>query len=206
MDGVIVDSNHIHYENWNSVFVKQFGVELPKDDFGRQLGRSGKHFTEYFIKKYNLNASAEDLKPLILARFDELHADIKLKPSVIEVLKDLKKDHKIALATGAGKDWAISLMKKLGTIDYFDFIIGGDEIAEAKPNPEIFLKAAEGLGLRPQECIVVEDAELGIMAARSAGIKVISIPDNFTIEQDHSLADGHLTALKELRHFVEKLN
>jgi HAD superfamily hydrolase (TIGR01549 family) len=205
MDGVIIDSNHVHYENWNSVFKKEFSVEIPKEEFGRQLGRSGRHFTEHFISRYGLKSTVDDLKPMIFARFDELQKEIGLKPGCLDTLKMLKPYYKIALATGAGKDWALTLMKRLDVISYFDYIIGGDEVAEAKPHPDIFLKAAEGLKLRPEECIVVEDAELGILAAKKANIHVVSIPDEFTRQQDHSLADGHLKSIKDLPEYVKKM-
>ncbi|MFH2020380.1 MAG: HAD family phosphatase [archaeon] len=198
MDGVIIDSSKVHYENWNAVFDKKFGITLDKKEFGMQFGRSGLHFTEYFLKKYHIDMDPLKLKPEILENHDKLKHKIKLKIGVIDTLQRLSKRFKIALATGAGKDAALEIVNRFKIKKYFDYIIGGDEVHEAKPDPEIFLKCAQFLEISPKECVVVEDAQLGLMAAKKAGMLAISIPDEFTKHQDHSMADIHLKSFLKL--------
>jgi HAD superfamily hydrolase (TIGR01509 family) len=198
MDGVILDSNHIHYENWNGFFRRNFFITLDKKDFGMQLGKSAKHFGEYFIEKYNVAKTFEEVFPEIREGYSKLNSKIILKEGVVETLNRLKRKYKLALATGANKDFAVEMLTHLKVISYFSFIIGGDEVTAAKPEPEIFLKAAEGLHLAPDECVVVEDAVLGIMAAKKAGMKAISIPDEFTKYQYHKIADAKLRSIKDV--------
>ncbi|MBT3465415.1 HAD-IA family hydrolase [archaeon] len=200
MDGVIIDSNHIIFENWSVIFKKKFNKIIDKKEFAMHLGESAKHFLEFFVEKFELNVSNENLLLELKNNYRQnLEHKIILKKSVIKTLKMLKENnYKTALATGANKDTALRVIKKFEIEKYFDYIIGGDEVKRAKPNPEIFLKAAQGLKLKPNECIVIEDAKKGIIAANSANIKVISIPDDITKYQDHSIADFHLKSMNEL--------
>jgi putative hydrolase of the HAD superfamily len=198
MDGVVIDSNTFHYENWSNVFRKTLGVDISREDFAHQLGKSSKEFTEYFLDKYQARDRYEELIAQIRKFHDENHHKIILKDGFKPVLSNLKKKYRIALATGATKHMANLNLTRLGIIKYFDFIIAGDEVKRAKPDPEIFLKAASGLGLKPEECVVIEDAIQGITAAKSAGIKVISIPDPMTKHQDHHIADLRLDSIKDL--------
>ncbi|MEM2139187.1 MAG: HAD family phosphatase [Candidatus Woesearchaeota archaeon] len=201
MDGVIIDSNSFHYENWNSVFKEKFNIEIPKEEFASRLGESAIHFTEFFVKKYEIDKkykiTADKLLPEIIEKYKNI-SHLKLKEGIKEKLPELKKSYKIALATGANKDWALKVLEHFDIKNYFDFVIAGNEVKRAKPEPEIFIKAAQGLKLKANECVVIEDAELGIIAAKKAGCFVISIPDEMTKKQDHELADLQLDSIKKL--------
>ena len=175
MDGVIIDSSPIHYENWNSIFEEKFGITIPKEEFGMQFGMNGNHFTEYFLKKYNLNVDVKDIKPLIIERFNKLKSKINLKSGLMDVLKELHHKYKIALASGAPREFMNDSINRFNLRDYFDFIISGDDVKIAKPNPKIFLKVANALYCNPSECIVVEDSILGIKASKSAGMYTVAV-------------------------------
>jgi beta-phosphoglucomutase family hydrolase len=211
MDGVLIDSNSFHYNNWNSYFKRKFNLTLSKEEFASRLGASSRDFTEYFLKKYNIKTSYDEMAPRIMKLYDETRHMIKLKEGIKEKLAELKSKYRIALATGANRQAAEYIVTNLGVADYFDYIIAGNEVREAKPNPEIFLKAAQELKLQPNECVVIEDAELGLKAAKSAGMFAISIPDELTKNQDHSIADIKLKSIFELddvllRNIDEKVN
>jgi HAD superfamily hydrolase (TIGR01509 family) len=206
MDGVIIDSSPFHYKNWNSYFEKYYNITLPKKEFGRQFGRSGLHFTQFFLKKYHIKTDSRKLLPKMLERHNKHKHDIPLKPHLLKTLKDLHGNYKIALATGAEKEIAQDTLQRHNLAKYFDFVIGGDEVSEAKPHPDIFLLAAENLHLEPAECIVVEDAVLGITAAKKAGMYCVAVEDTFTKYQDHSLADFKIKSLLELYQIIEDFN
>jgi len=200
MDGVIIDSSGVHYGNWNSIFETRFNITLPKDEFASRFGESARHFTQYFIDKYNLGVTYEELFALIEANFHKLKHQIKLKPGIKELLPALRQKYKIALATGA------NMTAALHTVNYFnlsfDYIISGDMVKRAKPDPEIFLIAAKKLGLKPSECVVIEDAIMGVKAAKSAGMAVIWIPDEWTMNQENNIADLKLNSITELNDSV----
>ncbi len=198
MDGVVIDSNHIHLENWNGVFKKRFNKNISEKKFAEHLGESPKEFTGNMLKIAGINSSYDDIYPIIKENYLKLKYKIKLKQGLVEILKKLKRRYKIALATGAAKENAIDTLNSFGISDYFDCIVGGDEVKRAKPDPEIFIKAAKMLKLQPAECAVIEDAKMGIIAAKEAGTFAISIPDNLTRHQDHGKADLHLKSIAEL--------
>ncbi len=204
MDGVIIDSNSMHFENWSNVFKKRFDIKLKKEEFASRLGESAKDFTQYFLDKYNLDLKIEEVLPDIMDNYHKNTHKLKLKKGIKEALVKFKKKYKIALATGANKDWALQIVTTFGISDYFDYIIAGNEVKKAKPEPEIFLKAAEVLNLKPEECIVIEDANLGLTAAKAAGMYAVSIPDDLTKLQDHSMADVHLNSISDLNDNIIK--
>jgi putative hydrolase of the HAD superfamily len=206
MDGVIIDSNTFHYNNWNSYFKKNFNVEISKKEFGMKLGESHKHFTEYFAEKYAPDSDIGKIEKDIYQRYMEVRENIPLKKGVKETLEKLKKNNfKIALATGANKEAAHHIIERFELKYYFDFVIGGDEVKRAKPNPEIFLKAAEGLNLRPEECVVIEDALMGLQAAKEAGMSCIIVEDEITKNQDHSRADVKIKSLNILTDVLKDI-
>ncbi len=201
MDGVIIDSNHIHYDTWSEV-LSEYGVKIDKKEFGMHLGESAYHFTEHFVKANNLKEPVDEILKKILEVSRRDRDKVLLKKGIKEVLPELRKNYRIALATGANRDWAEYVVKKYSL--EFDFIIGGNEVKRAKPNPEIFLRCAMKLKALEKECVVIEDALLGMQAAKKAGMNVIAIPDEFTKYQDHSIADAKLNSIKELDKFLEK--
>ena len=101
-----------------------------------------------------------------------------LKDGVLEVLEALKEQEiPMAVASSTAYDQTVEHLKHAGLLEYFSVIVGGDMIERGKPNPDIFLKAAELLGAEPKACVVVEDSPAGIKAAYAAGMKPILIPD-----------------------------
>ena len=131
---------------------------------------------------------------------------IPLKPGVKELLLRLKaKGYRTALASSTATDTVKSELSQTGLIDYFDFIIGGDKVKKSKPNPEIFLKAAEGLGVSVSEAIIIEDSHNGIRAASRAGIFSIMVPDLMPVTDEmKSLAGLVLCSLFEVKEFILK--
>ncbi len=199
MDGVIIDSNSLHYNAWNSLFKTKFNVEIEKDFFASQLGKRAEHFTQALLDKYNIKG--EDPNFLFKDKadfFNNYFDNLKLKHGVLESLNRIRDGYKIALATGGKRFFVNFLFNKFDLQKYFDFTITGDDVEHAKPNPEIFLKVAEKFLLQPEECLVIEDAQMGLEAAKSAKMHCIVIPDELTKSQDFSKADKILSSLDEL--------
>ena len=88
-------------------------------------------------------------------------------------------------------------------VPYLDVIVSGEQFKESKPNPEIYQKTAELLGVLPEECIAIEDSTVGITAAHRAGVKVIALRDD-RFDFDRSLADGEIGAMDDFIQFCEK--
>ncbi|MBN1503074.1 HAD family phosphatase [Candidatus Woesearchaeota archaeon] len=203
MDGVVIDTNHLLYERWSYVLKKWFQVKITKQEFAHNLGESAIVFSKAFIQNHNLDVPPEELLGIVRKNEPEFNLKIRLKPGIREFLKEHKNKFKFALATGAEYDRAVLILRQLNILDLFDFIIGGDQVQNSKPDPEIFLRAAEQLNAEPGECIVVEDAQHGLNAAQKAGMKCIIILDEFTKHHNFKKADLILNGITELN--LEKI-
>ena len=95
-------------------------------------------------------------------------------PGAMDLLKDLK-EKGIKIAIGSSSRNSPLILEKIGLSDFFDTTVDGNDISKSKPDPEVFLLAAEKLGTAPEDCVVIEDADAGVEAALSAGMKVIGV-------------------------------
>lgn len=129
-----------------------------------------------------------------------------LKEGVNELIDYLKEnDYKIALATSSDREKAEYLLELVKIKDKFDYIICGNDIVNSKPNPEIFLKAAENLKVEPKECIVIEDSKFGVKAAVNAGMKAINVPDMKMPDSEvKSMAFKIFNNLLEVKEYISK--
>lgn len=109
----------------------------------------------------------------------------KLKKGALNILNYCKKhDIKMAIATSTARDKQTKVLTKLGIIDYFDYMVFGDEIKNSKPDPEIYLKVFEHYNYGKDEMIIYEDSKNGILSAHNAGIKVVYIKDIVDVEEE----------------------
>lgn len=198
MDGVLVDNMAYHKTSWFE-FCHRHGFTLTAEEFTNFVsGRVSKEVLEYLFKK---PLSMEEVSRYTEEK-EELYRHIykphiKPTPGLIEFLQSLK-DKKVALAVGTSAPTSNIDFTLLGTglKAYFDKIVDASFVKKGKPNPEIYLKAAELLGALPQNCVVVEDSLLGIHAGINAGMKVIGITTTHTREE---LTQPHLI----IDHFYE---
>jgi beta-phosphoglucomutase family hydrolase len=190
MDGVIVESEHIHIEAEQQTMLKH-GVHISADELHTYTGTTAEFMFTELIKNYRLNTTFERIfneKEEIL--FKLLEKETRPTKGVIELLKKLKrKGIKLAIASSSHRKLIEYILRRLDIEGLFDFVVSAEDIAHSKPNPEIFLKSAWGLKVKPAECLVVEDAKLGIEAAKSAGMKVIGYRNPNSGDQDLSRAD-----------------
>lgn len=206
MDGTVIDTNPYIYELWYDFVLKKTGNKISKIDLGQQLGKSGSDFVLYFKRKFGIKMEINEVWDYIHNNYEAPHKVSGLKKGAKVVLVELNKSYKIALATGALRSFALTALKEYKITNYFDYIIAGSDIKKGKPAPDIFLNAAKGLGLKPEECVVIEDARLGLDAAKAAGMKCIMVEDEFTKYQDHSLADYKIESLDVLPSLINNLN
>lgn len=175
MDGTVVNSTWEDYLAWMKLF-DQYKIPFTYDEY---IGVLGVKSAEVIQMK--LGVTPEVLIKLLsqkLEYFKEIIREngIKAFPYIEDLLIDIRKNNfKIALATGARRDKFNLVFEKIKLGTYFDENITGDEVILGKPNPEIFIKAANKLGLSPSEVVVFEDAENGVQAAKNAGCKCIAI-------------------------------
>ena len=179
LDGVIVDTAKYHFLTWKKL-ADQLGVNFTYADNERLKGVSRMESLETILKSGNITLGEQEKEELAAKKnnwfveyLDNMSANETL-PGVVSFLDDLDNNH-IRKAIGSASKNAVLALRKIGLEDRFDLIIDGTMVSRAKPDPEVFLKAATGLGLAPGQCLVFEDAHAGIQAAHNGKMKCVGV-------------------------------
>ncbi|MFB3168162.1 beta-phosphoglucomutase [Neobacillus sp. 179-C4.2 HS] len=179
LDGVIVSTDEFHYQAWKQISDQEkmyFNREINE----RLRGVSRMESLEIILSHSDKNYSEKD-KQLLAQRKNEVYCALLNKlspndilPGVINLLLSLKaRDIKIAI--GSSSKNTPFILEQIGLAFSFNAIADGNSITNSKPDPEVFLLAAEKLGVAPEECVVIEDAQAGIDAAIAAGMKAVGV-------------------------------
>lgn len=179
LDGVLVDTAHYHFIAWKRL-AKEFEYDLTEAVNERLKGVSRLHSLEIILKEAGATFSeAEKLemanrKNVWFTEFVNAMQPEELYPGVTDLFEKLKADT-IKIALGSSSKNAQTILRKLKIQQYFDSVVDGTMIVNSKPDPEIFLLAAQKLGVDPVQCVVFEDAEAGVEAALAANMKCVGI-------------------------------
>jgi len=169
IDGTLVDTMEIHYKAWEKMFALQ-GFNYPREVFYELAGIPTYKIVPILNERYNLKLDPEETMNEKEKYFMELFSAVK----EIKVVSDIaRKYHGVlpmSLGTGGRKDIAQMTMETVGLSKYFDIMVAAEDVIHHKPAPDTFLKCAELMGVEPQFCQVFEDGELGLQAARTAGM------------------------------------
>jgi HAD superfamily hydrolase (TIGR01509 family) len=174
-DGTISDSMPLHYEAWQKA-LKLYGSTLPLELHYEWAGRPTEKIVALLNEKFGLSMPPAEVSHKREEFFLELLPTVK---AIAEVEECIRRDHgKIPFAVVSGSPRK-SINETLGYLNlskYFDVIVGAEDYKKGKPDPEPFLVAAAKLGVKAEDCLVFEDAELGIQSAIAAGMKWIKVP------------------------------
>ena len=176
LDGTIVDNMKVHQKAFLE-FLNSKGVPITlKDYVTKYQGRSNKeNFPSIFgrkLSKGEITLFTDEKEGL----YRRMYTDVKPVTGFFDILREAKRlDLKVALATSAPKQNRDYILEKLGLKNSFDVIVGDEDVERGKPEPEIYLKAAEKLGVEPKHCLVFEDSIPGIQSAKRAGLRVIAL-------------------------------
>ncbi len=175
MDGTLIASTEADFLAWQRTFVDN-GRSLTYETYFPLIGMKSAE-----VIKKELKLEGEEVDKALAQKlfyFEEIMDTNGIDPIPFaeDLLKKLQKlPVKVALATSSRRKKMEMVMQKLKFLQYFDVIVTGEEVHKSKPAPDIFILAAEKLGLSAEECIVIEDAASGVLAAKRAGMKVIAI-------------------------------
>lgn len=185
MDGVLFDTETLYLKSWIKVFEK-YGYTMKKDIYLDVMGTGRENVKKVFKEKFGENIPIEEMyKEKDIELFKEIDENLEIKDGAFELLTHLKdNNYKIALATSGERKRMEKQMKKADFIKYFDALITKEDINKNKPNPDIFLKAAEKINVKPEECIVIEDSFAGIKGAYLAGMKPIHVIDLKELDEE----------------------
>ncbi len=205
MDGVLIDSEH-YYMKGTFNMLKEVGFKGKLEDVYIVIGTTLERTYELEVELMNNLFSVEQMKEMNDRYFMEHplpFKDIK-KEGVNEILDYLKnKGIKIALCSSSPLDNITQVLKECEIQHYFDFVVSGEQFTESKPHPEIYLHAADVLGVKPDQCIVVEDSNAGVTSGYNAKMIVIGIQDEI-LNHDQSLATVSVSNLIEAKGWIEE--
>lgn len=206
MDGLLFDSERVVQRTWNMA-----GEELGAGQVGEQiyhtLGMNLKSRTEFFRRVYGADFPMELFSEKTRKFFRQIEEEegVPLKPGVKELLL-FGKNHgyRMCVVTSSRREHSIHMLKKGEIYDFFDGFIFGDMVQKAKPNPEIYQKAADFLSVKPEHCMAFEDSPNGIRSAAAAGMYPVMVPDLVNPDEEiKALACLVCRDLHEVRQILE---
>jgi beta-phosphoglucomutase len=205
LDGVIVDTAKFHYLAWKKL-ANDLGFDFSEKQNEMLKGVSRSKSLEILLEIGNLSLTQEQKEKLMFEKNQRYLSSVESlgASEILPGIKDLilfLKSKNIRVALGSASKNAIPLLKSLELFEFFDAIVDGNDVTHAKPDPEVFLLAAEKLRVSPENCVVVEDSQAGIQAANIAGMTSLGIgsPENLSGSDFLFASTGDLTT-----DFVER--
>ena len=190
LDGTLLDNNSFHRKTWEA-YLKKMGKSISEEEFNANMnGRTNKDAIEYI---YGRKMDKEESTRYTLekeALYREIYKPfIKPVPGLLNFLEILnQKNIPMAIATSGIQPNIDFMFENVSIKHYFKIIVNSSHINNGKPHPEIYLKAASLLNISPKNCLVFEDAVVGINSAKAAGMKVIAVATTQT-KEELSIAD-----------------
>lgn len=203
VDGVLVDSMRFQADAWVEVF-REIGISIKREDIYELEGSNNKRLIESIFEKVGKEPEPWHLEQLPEKKLEALNFD-QIKPfkGILDCLKELKRYFKLAMVSGSHADTVNKVVSKFFS-NYFDVVITGSDLDRGKPDPDPYLEALEKLDLTKNECIVVENAPLGVTAAKRAGLYCVAVASMLKPEElqhadlvfnDHSALLDYLKGL-----------
>lgn len=200
-DGLIVDTESMGVRLFNEAFSK-LGLVFDVDRFVKLTGLStgGDYDPWTLYAEQSGKYSPAEVRRIYGEKVDEAVRNAEPMEGVVELINEAKaKGLLLAVGSSSPRSWVCPKLEHFGLLEKFDTIVTCDDVADAKPAPDIFLKVLERLGVKPQDALVLEDSNNGTIAANRAGIRVVVVPNSVTIHEDHATADFILSSLKQLK-------
>jgi len=205
LDGVICSTDEYHYYSWKKI-ADELGVHFNETVNDRLRGVSRKSSLEIILESYTIDISEEEKlyycekKNKLYIRLLEGMSEKDVTEETRDTLTQLKAKG-IKIAIGSSSKNAKYILKKIGLNNYFDAVSDGTNITNSKPDPEVFLKASEYLGINTRLCLVVEDAKAGIEAAIAANMDCAALGNGTS----YNLAMYNLKSISDLVNIVRPL-
>ncbi len=206
LDGVIVDTAKYHFLAWKKI-AEELAIDFTLEHNELLKGVSRVRSLDLILELGKIEVSQEDKNKWLLQKNEDYLSYLvdmvegEILPGVIPTLKYLKEQNQL-IALGSASKNARPILEKTGTLEYFDAIVDGNDVSNAKPDPEVFLVAAKLLGTKPENSIVFEDSVAGIQAANIGGMTSIGIGKAETLHEAKYIFKD-FTAID--KNFIENL-
>lgn len=200
MDGVMIDSEK-YYSLAILKIIRELGHEVSDDYTHRFIGSTNSYTWSHIIEDFKLPNSEDYYIDLMLRYKDEIEAELGFVkyPGIETLIKDLyDRGYHLAIASSSRLVDIERTVEELAVGQYFEYLVSGETVEHSKPAPDIYLKAADLLGVEPEHCIVIEDSHNGARAAKSAGMYCIGYIDPEYPPQDLSMVDISVSQHSEI--------
>jgi HAD superfamily hydrolase (TIGR01509 family) len=199
-DGLIIDTESAVFKSYQEIYQK-YGYELSLELWAQGIGTTDSDYDPYADLEALLGHPLERavLQSQQRQREAELIAAMQPLPGVQDYLQEgTRLGLKIGMASSSSCDWIGGHLAQLGLLDYFDCLIGRDDVPRSKPDPALYREVLDCLGVEPNEAVVFEDSPNGVRAAKAAGIFTVAVPNPITCRLPLDGADLRLESLSEL--------
>jgi len=204
-DGVLVGTEHLYFQATRDV-LGRFGISLTERQFGEislQAGNSLFTLAEGRLTQQEMEAARNNRN----ARYAQLlQREQTVLPGVESTLASLHGSVRMAIVTSSRREHFDLIHRDSGLLKYFEFVLTREDYRLSKPHPEPYLAALKRSGLRPEECLVVEDSERGVRAATSAGLRCLAIPGEMNRSGDFSSASRILNDINQVVGAVRQMS
>lgn len=174
LDGTLSNSLPVHMATWNKVG-ETYGFKFDPKIIYEMTGRPTIEFARHIVERYGISAEPEEIMKQKQQNFWNSAQLLEPVHEIITIVKEYHGKLPMAVGTGASRKSAEVQLGELQIAHYFDTIVSADDVTKHKPEPETFLKCAELMGVEPSKCQVFEDGDLGIAAAKIAGMMVTDV-------------------------------
>ena len=204
LDGVICFTDEYHYRAWKSM-ADGMGIPFDCTINNRLRGVSRMASLEIILEKYQGPALSQEKKEQLAQQKNDIYRESLKEMSTADLSDEVKetldalRDMGLKLAIGSSSKNTPFILGQIGLKDYFDAVSDGNNITRSKPDPEVFVKAAEMLGIAPEHCLVVEDAVSGAEAGHAGGMKVACLGDAAL----NKAGDWNMQSIRELTEIVK---
>ena len=207
MDGVLFDTEKLAVKCWDTI-----GVEVGLGKVGymvyKTLGRTQQESVKIFEKEFGSKFNNGIFQAHYKAYLDEYYKrnPVPVKKGVLEILTFLKENgYKTAVASSSSRESVFHHLRDAGIENYFDSVICGDMIKKSKPDPDIYLAAADSLSVMPCDCYAVEDSQSGLYSAHNAGMTVVYIPDLYIADdKTKEIIDLEFDTLTQFKNYLKE--
>ena len=197
LDGLLTDTERLHCQAWRHTLAG-VGVEVSEEEYAEHWIRAGLGI-DVFVTQRDLHCDPDVLRRSKLGVFVSLlETELCPMPGALALVDMLHGKKRLALATSSYRENAALILQRLDLARYFEAVATNESVARVKPHPDLFLHVADRLGVPVSECVVLEDAEKGVLAAHAAGMKVIAVPTPHTRGNDFSKATRIVSSLTEV--------
>ena len=202
MDGLMVDTERLYVQTMHEM-AASYGKQVSHATLSRMMGRAQLESINIFLSELHEVRDAEQvLAEREVVMLEKIRTDLLPMPGLFELLDALRNRVPLWLATGSSRTILTRVLQQLNIADRFTATVAGSEVARGKPDPLIYQRVIEQLGVNASDCVVLEDSANGVRAGHAAGCRVIAVPNDDTRGQDFHLASVVAADLTEARGII----